>query len=78
MKKLHIPTLGRCTRAFLRGTLPILVLVCVSFLLAYLDAREQNAMWANVCFAPMLEYLTASAVILLVGAVLIETADRKG
>ena len=58
MKKLHIPTLGRCTRAFLRGTLPIL--------------------WANVCFAPMLEYLSASAIILLVGAVLIETADRKG
>ncbi len=63
---------------FLRCAGLLVLAVTVALLVVYLDAREQDPMMASYKYAPMLEYIFASSLIALGGALLIEFVEKKG
>jgi len=78
MKRIHKREPCPPTKVFLRVTMPLVIVYALAILASYLQARKENFLLARATYAPYLEYIVASAVILVCCALLIEIAWWDG
>ncbi len=71
---IHSGGVSAPTKAFLRATMPLVVVYALAILASYLQARTHGELLARSLYEPFLEYIVASGAILVCGALLIEIA----
>lgn len=68
----------RAGTVFLQLSLLLILAVAIALVSNYLDARAQDPLMAFYKYAPMVEYIFASSLIAVGGALLIEHVEKKG